>query len=352
MCDFYWRDIRDYCGIYSGMSTKLTLKDVATAANVSEMTASRALRDAADVSAATRQRVKDAAAELGYVPNRIAGALASNKVNLVGVVIPSVKSYVFSEVLDGISMALEASPLRPVFGVTNYDLDTEADVIRDMLAWRPAGLIVAGLEHSAATRKMLHATGTPLVEVMDLDGDAIDSCVGISHFQAGFDMAKAIVGKGHKNIGFLGTKMPLDYRATKRYDGFAAGLKDAGITLMDEEFYSSGSTVAKGRDSTAEMLQRHPDIECIYCSTDVIAMGAVMHCIKAGVSIPDQLAIAGFNALSMAEGLPIDLATTDSMRFEIGKAAAEMILLRNQPSAPQTSKKVVFKPEVCFGDSI
>lgn len=334
------------------MKHKLTLKDVAHAANVSEMTASRALRNAADVSAKTKAKVMDAAAELGYVPNQIAGALASNKVNLVGVVIPSVKSYVFSEVLDGISASLKPSQLRPVFGLTDYDLDQEAEVIRDMLAWRPAGLIVAGLEHSSATRKMLHAADTPIVEIMDVDGDAIDSCVGISHFQAGFDMALAIVDKGHRKIGFMGTKMPLDYRATKRLDGFIAGLKSKGVTLLDQELYTEGSTVRKGKEATAAMLQRYPDLECVYCSTDVIAIGAMMHCMGAGISIPDQLAIAGFNALSMSEGLPMELATTDSLRFDIGKAAADIILQRNISGASQNSKRITFTPAVKPGNSI
>ena len=85
------------------MNSNLTLKDVALLAGVSEMTASRAMRNANDVSITTRKKVMDAAASIGYVPNRIAGSLASKKVNLVGVVIPYVKSYVFSEVLDGIS---------------------------------------------------------------------------------------------------------------------------------------------------------------------------------------------------------------------------------------------------------
>jgi LacI family gluconate utilization system Gnt-I transcriptional repressor len=334
------------------MKRRLTLKDVAHAANVSEMTASRALRDAADVSAKTKAKVMNAAAELGYVPNQIAGALASNKVNLVGVIIPSVKSYVFSEVLDGISSTLKPSQLRPVFGLTDYDLDQEAEVIRDMLAWRPAGLIVAGLEHSSATRKMLHAADTPIVEIMDVDGDAIDSCVGISHFQAGFDMALAIVEKGHRKIGFLGTKMPLDFRATKRLDGFVAGLKSKSIELIGQELYSSGSTVQKGKESARAMLGQYPELDCIYCSTDVIAMGVVMHCMAAGISIPDQLAVAGFNALSMAQGLPIDLATTDSMRFDIGKAAADIILQRNISGASQNSKRTTFTPAVKLGNSI
>jgi len=310
------------------MSGNLTLKDVAQLAGVSEMTASRALRNATDVSATTRQRVKDAATELGYVPNRIAGALASKKVNLVGVVIPSVKSYVFSEVLDGISSALNPSILRPVFGLTDYDFETEEEVIRDMLAWRPSGLIIAGLEHSEATIKMLRNTDTPIVEIMDVDGDPIDSVVGISHYRAGYEMAQEIIKKGHKKIGFLGTKMPSDFRATKRYNGLVDALKDSNLILQDKEFYSSGSSVQAGKEATAAMLKRQPDLDCIYCSTDVIAMGAFMHCISEGISIPDQLAIAGFNALSMANGLPIELATTDSERFEIGKSAAQIILRR------------------------
>ncbi len=334
------------------MSDHIKLKDVALAAGVSEMTASRALRNAADVSAATRKKVIQSASKLGYVPNRIAGALASNKVNLVGVVIPSVKSYVFSEVLDGISTALKPTNLRPVFGLSDYDLDTEEEVIRDMLAWRPAGLIVAGLEHSEGAQKMLHNMDAPLVEIMDVDGDPIDSCVGISHYRAGYEMAQAILVKGHRKIGFLGTKMSSDFRASKRLNGFVDGLKTKDVTLVDQELYSSGSSVEKGKASTAAMLSRHADLDCIYCSTDVIAMGAVMHCLDAGISIPDQLAIAGFNALSMASGLPVELTSTDSLRYEIGTKAAELILARNEPKADNSARIIALESSVRLGGSI
>ena len=334
------------------MSSNLTLKDVALAAGASEMTASRALRNASDVSNTTRQKVMDTAAALGYVPNRIAGSLASKKVNLVGVVIPSVKSYVFSEVLDGISASLNPSKLRPVFGLTDYSLDTEADVIGEMLEWRPSGLIVAGLEHSEKAKKILQNTNTPIIEIMDTDGDIIDSCVGISHYTAGYEMALAIIKKGHRNIGFLGTKMSLDFRASKRFNGFVDGLNTQGIKLIDQENYTSGSTVEKGKNSTKEMLSRNQGLECIYCSTDVIAMGAVMHCISAGISIPNELAIAGFNNLSMTSGLPIKLATTDSLRFDIGKKAADLILNRNLPGATEAKNVIELKTKVNIGTSI
>ena len=132
----------------------LTLRDVSEASGVSEMTVSRVLRNRGDVSAPTREKVLEAARTLGYVPNKIAGALASQRVNLVGVVIPSLSNMVFPEVMTGISETLEGTGLQPVVGVTNYLPDREESVIYEMLSWRPSGMIIAGLEHSAAARAM------------------------------------------------------------------------------------------------------------------------------------------------------------------------------------------------------
>ena len=184
----------------------LTLRDVSEASGVSEMTVSRVLRNRGDVSAATREKVLEAARTLGYVPNKIAGALASQRVNLVGVVIPSLSNMVFPEVMTGISETLEGTGLQPVVGVTNYLPDREESVIYEMLSWRPSGMIVAGLEHSPAARAMLAQAGIPIVEIMDIDGDPVDHAVGISHYRAGRKMAEAIIAAGYKRIAFLGTQ--------------------------------------------------------------------------------------------------------------------------------------------------
>ncbi|WP_299351127.1 LacI family DNA-binding transcriptional regulator [uncultured Shimia sp.] len=325
------------------MAKRLVLKDVAQLAGVSEMTASRALRDAPDVSEATRNKVKEIANEIGYVPNRIAGALASQSVKLVGVVVPSLSSFVFPEVLSGLSSGLESSPLKPVIGVTGYDLDEEEDVIREMLSWRPSGLVVAGLEHTAPARALLSAADCPVVEVMDVDGEAVAHCVGISHVAAGREMAEAVVQRGYRNIGFIGTKMPQDFRARKRLDGFIEALGEHGLKLVDQELYAGQSSIETGRDLTGTMLARSQDTDCIYYSSDVMAVGGYMHCLASGLSVPDDLALAGFNNLPMLRGLPLELATTDAHRFEIGQKAAEIILqglegpLRRDQLAPTIS---------------
>ncbi|MEN9410626.1 MAG: hypothetical protein RL216_2600, partial [Pseudomonadota bacterium] len=239
----------------------LTLRDVSEASGVSEMTVSRVLRNRGDVSDATRERVLEAARALGYVPNKIAGALASQRVNLVGVVIPSLSNMVFPEVLTGISDTLEDTGLQPVVGVTNYSPEREETVIYEMLSWRPSGMIVAGLEHTEASRAMLAQAGIPIVEIMDVDGEAVDSAVGISHRRAGRQMAEAIIAAGYRRIAFCGTMMPYDHRARKRLDGFEEALQKAGLTLADREYYSGGSALLKGREMTEAVLNRTPDVD-------------------------------------------------------------------------------------------
>ncbi|NCO17538.1 MAG: LacI family DNA-binding transcriptional regulator, partial [Alphaproteobacteria bacterium] len=214
------------------------------------MTVSRVLRNRGDVSAATRDRVLAASRALGYVPNKIAGALASQRVNLVGVIIPSLSNMVFPEVMTGISSVLDDTGLQPVVGVTNYSPEREESVLYEMLSWRPSGVIIAGLEHTDAARKMLENAGIPIVEIMDIDGTPVDSAVGISHRRAGLHMAEAIVAAGYRQIGFLGTKMPGDHRARKRLEGFVEGLAKAGLSVADREFYTGGSDLLKGREMT------------------------------------------------------------------------------------------------------
>ena len=253
----------------------LTLRDVSEVSGVSEMTVSRVLRNKGDVSATTRSKVLDATKSLGYVPNKIAGALASQRVNLVAVIIPSMSNMVFPEVMTGISQMLDETDLQPVVGITNYLPDREEKVLYEMLSWRPSGIIIAGLEQSEASRVMLANSGIPVVQIMDIDGDPIDAMVGISHRRAGRKMAEAILKSGYQNVGFMGTKTPLDHRARKRFEGFTQALAKQGVEIADREFYAGGSALAKGREMTETILRRSPDLDFIYYSNDMIGEGGL-----------------------------------------------------------------------------
>ena len=332
------------------MTGKITLKDIAKAAGVSEMTVSRALRGSSDISESTRLKVQNLANSMGYVPNRIAGALSSQTVNLVGIVVPSLSSMVFPEVLRGISTTLKESPLQPVIGVSGYDLVEEESVIREMLSWRPSGLIVAGLEHTENALQMMRNADVPVVEIMDTDGTPVDFCVGISHIDAGYQMGKTILQAGHRKIGFVGTKMSYDFRAQKRLAGFEKALSESGITLHDKENYTGGSTLAKGKEITKQLLSRSPDLDCIYFSSDIMSAGALLYCMGAGIEVPGALALAGHNNLEMLEGLPLPLATTEAFRFEIGLQAGKII--SNFAEYEGAEKSFKFETKVLDGNSL
>ena len=327
----------------------LTLRDVSEAAGVSEMTVSRVLRNRGDVSAATREKVLTAARTLGYVPNQIAGGLASQRVNLVAVIIPSLSNMVFPEVLGGISAELDDTSLQPVVGVTNYSPSREDQVLYDMLSWRPSGVILAGLEHSKAGRAMLDAAAIPVIEIMDIDGEPIDTAVGISHRRAGADIADEILAAGYRRIGFIGTHMPEDHRARKRLAGLEERLAEQGVQLAAREYYQGGSSLAKGRELTQRILARQPDLDFLYYSNDMIGAGGLLWCMEQGMDIPNQIGLAGFNAVELLDGLPMRLATTDARRIEIGRRAARIVAGKEE--APEDGI-VALTPTFIPGDTI
>jgi LacI family gluconate utilization system Gnt-I transcriptional repressor len=165
-------------------------------------------------------------------------------------------------------------------------------------------------------------------------------------------MAKAIVKAGYERIGFLGTKMPLDHRARKRFEGFTEGLAKAGLEVFDQEFYSGGSTLAKGRELTEMILARSPEIDFLYYSNDLIGAGGLLYLLGAGVKVPDEIGLAAFNNVDLLDGLPKRLATMDAGRVEIGRAAAEIIAKRALGEIAEGGQRIELTPKLQPGDTL
>lgn len=310
---------------------KPTLSEVAALAGVSEITASRALRASAAVTPETLQKVQEAARSLGYLRNRLAGALAGGPSNQVAVILPSLSNIVFPDVLKGLEDRLDDAGFHPVLGISNYDPAQEEHLIRNLLSWRPAGLVIAPSGMTEASRAVLRDAGLPVVEIMDIDTDPVDMAVGMSHRAAGLAMARHLVGRGYKTPAYVGHDITRDPRARARLEGFRAGLHQAGLALADIVTRDAPSSVALGREGLAALLDRstqHPDL--VYFSNDDMAVGGVFHCMAAGIAVPADLAIAGFNGLELGQSLPVRLTTTASHRTRIGETAAGCILDRLQ----------------------
>ncbi|MCB8876895.1 LacI family DNA-binding transcriptional regulator [Acidisoma silvae] len=312
-----------------GMTRRTTLTEVAQQAGVSEITVSRVLRNSGPIAPATRERVMEAVRALGYVPNRVAGTLASSGSNLVGIVLPSLANIVFPEVLRGAAGPLAKMGYQPVIAVTEYDPAREEALIESLLAWRPAGLMVTGLEHTPRAEAMLRNAGIRVAELMDSDGAGIDIIVGFSNVDAGRIAARHLLSRGYRRFGYVGhgggATIGKDLRAEKRWSGFAMTLKEAGYAVSDKEIVDAPSSVAAGRYGLAELLARSPGLDAVYLSNDDMALGGYFHCLSQGISIPGQLALFGHNALDVGQVAPQPLSTVRTPRLKIGEIGAKLV---------------------------
>lgn len=305
-----------------------TLKDVAAASGVSVISASRVMRGAPNISQALRLKVERAAKSIGYQRNPIARSLRGETTELVTVIVPSMSNHVFPNIVDGIDDALKESPLRLVLGMTKYIDHSEELILRDMLSWNPAGVILSGLEHSQDTKNLLKNYSGPVVEVMDTDGEAIDMAVGTSMANAGELMARHLVGKNYRNIGYVGAWGERPKRSLKRRVAFQAELERLGTPLLASIILDEASSLLAGAEGLKRLLIDAPEIDAVFFANDDLAMGALFYCQANGLSVPGKIAIAGFNGLDISQSISPQLTTIATPRYEIGYLAGELILQR------------------------
>ncbi|MFD1559694.1 LacI family DNA-binding transcriptional regulator [Paraburkholderia silviterrae] len=302
-----------------------TLEEVARRAGVSTITASRALRGVGSVGPDLVERVKAAAAELNYVTNPAARALASSRSDAVAVVIPSISNAVFVDVLESIHTVLRPRGYEVLIGNSHYSRHAEEDLIRHYLASPPSGLIVSGFDRTESARRMIDASGVPCVHIMELDEAEGVHCVGFSQVRAGAAVAEHLVGRGCRRNAFVGAQ--LDSRTMQRGEGFRETLQRKGLYDPDLEVLTpSPSSIGLGCELFRQLLQRRPDVDGIFFGNDDLAQGALFEARRQGIDIPARVAIVGFNDLAGAADCVPRLTTVRTPRAEMGRVAANLLL--------------------------
>lgn len=335
----------------SNKVTRPTMDDVAEKAGVSQMTVSRVMNGKGYISKDVRHRVKSAADEIGYVQNRLARGLRSEKTPLIAVVLPTLGNSVFNDVLSGITDALTDEGCRPVFGVTEYSQEKEDALVRDLLSWRPSGIILAGLEHSDVTRKAIAAADARVAEIMDIDGAPISVAIGLSQTAAGVATAKHMLAKGHRHFVYAGSQGGQDLRAGKRLEGFRQTLREAGAQLLSEDISDKPSSMMEGRRMTSDILARPVKPDAIYYSNDDLATGGIMHCLSESIRMPDDIALAGFNGLPFLDALPVRLTTIETPRYEMGRQAGKFISRPSDDHSESSACTIDLGFKLCEGQT-
>ena len=308
----------------------LTLHDVAKLAGVAPITASRALNTPNAVSDEVLRKVKAAVEQTGYVPNMLAGGLASKNSRLVAAVVPTLIGPVFQETIQALTESLAAAGYQVMLGQSGYENSREDALLDAIIGRRPAGVVLTGIMRSQQARRRLLASGIPVVETWDLTPTPIDMLVGFSHEKIGTEVAQYLHARGRRRVACI---CGVDERSQRRTAAFAAeairlGMVRPGASDVPRWGVPAPTTLGSGRTGLVELLQQEPELDAVFCSSDMLALGVLIEAQTRNITVPGQLAVIGLGDLNFSRDLEPQLTTVRIDGTRVGRTAARFILDR------------------------
>ena len=307
----------------------VTIYDIADRANVSIATVSRVLNKNPRVSAQTRARVAKVAHELGYQPHPSAQSLARRQSSLVSAVIPMVTNYFFMEVLRGLQDRLGKSEFDLLVYSARTMEEVGAQLDRALHRGRSAGVLLFSSPLREQQLSRMRRSGQPII-LVDCFHPEFDS-VSIDNEQGGYLAARHLIEVGRSRIGLI-MAHPGSVPAHERFRGYVRALAESGIESReeyvvasdDEEFH--GYTESDGRDAMERLLRADPAPDAVFSTSDVQALGALSALRDAGLHVPEDVAVVGFDDIRLSEY--IGLTTLRQPMYELGRLATEKLLTR------------------------
>ena len=306
-------------------SGTVTMETVGRLAGVSQVTVSRALNDPKKVSAKTLKRIQDAIELTGYVPNMVAGALASKRSQLIAALVPSITNVIYSDLMQNFIDVIRGSGYHVLMAETGFSQEEEQAVLATMLSRRPDGILLTGIHHSAGCKRMLLGAGIPVIEVWDTTESPIDVCIGFSHIRAGEEMAQFAYDRGYRNAMAVSAG---DERALRRKDAFCTRFGKLTGTKPGAVCFESGATIERGRSGLAQAIKNGFTNGVIMCSSDLLAHGVLIEAQARGISVPDEIAVIGFGNQNFSPFTLPALTTVEVDRKHLGTEAAKALIAR------------------------
>jgi LacI family transcriptional regulator len=316
------------------------LKDIALRLGVSVMTVSKALRDAPDVSAATKAKIKSFAQQMGYVPDSSAQGLRTKTTKLFGLIIPSITNPIFGRIVFAIEERAHDLGYDVLLAHSLNNPEREEHCIRHFLSRRVDGLFISPVyrfEAEARIYQEVLARKTPAV----LLGSPAPFCksfpgVETEELIASYNATQHLLKLGHKRIAYL-TGPPTAPWAHERFNGYRRALREAGLEVDDKFVFQSGSTIEDGTNAALQMLNEGCHATAVQAVNDLVAIGCAETLIAQGLKIPEDVSIAGFGNILMAEHFRVPLTTVSQPKFRLGTAAVEMMmsLIRGEGVQPK-----------------
>jgi LacI family transcriptional regulator, gluconate utilization system Gnt-I transcriptional repressor len=312
-----------------------TLDDVALRAGVSSATVSRFLNHPGVVAAGTAERIQSAIAETGYIPNLLAGALASNRSRLVAVLIPHLTNSIFNDTIEAMSNELSAAGTNVMLGLTGMDDARTEHLLRAAISRRADAIISTGTITESIADLVQRAT--PLfIQVWELPESPIGIAVGFSHQDAGRDVARFIMGRGYRRPHLITAN---GVRARQRSDGFIKEWNSAGGEAITESSVDIPSRFGHARKAFSEIRRQDPAPDVVVCGSDYLAQGLIVEAQAAGMRVPEDIAVVGFGNSSIAGEMRPTITTVDIDGARIAREAIAAIR-RHGDGQPLTERRI------------
>ncbi len=309
------------------MSNRVTILDVAAAANVSKSTVSLVLKDSPLIPGDTAARVREAAARLGYVVNRRASQLRAGSSNMIAVVINDLMNPFFAEILVGIERRLVDAGYVVLMAHTNEDTSRQEKVLRTMREQGAAGLILCPAYGTPGTLPQeIHEWGTPLVVMVRTLGPGDYDFAGADNERGVYEATKHLLAAGHRRIGFLGGQTGVVLE--QRLNGYKAALADYQIKLDPDLLLSAKPNRQGGNDTMLALAKMRPKVTAAICYNDVVAFGAMGALGELGMRAGRDFALIGFDNVQDAAHSNPPLSTVNIDPGTLGEHAADLLLAR------------------------
>lgn len=328
-----------------------TIKDVARAAGVSTTTVSRVINNRKYISPEVRRRVETEIRRLGYRVNLTARNLVEQSSSVVGVVVADVSNPPISRFVDGLSERFHEYGVQTLLGSSGYAKERELELLELFHAKRARGIIFTGKEITEQHLEILNSSQVPVIVPLQ-EREGLDWPVVIfDNYQASFDVVQYLIARGHRRIGFISCPLEDLHSGYLRQNGYLSALRDAGVGREASYLQHADFTMESGAAAVQRMLDdsRQPPT-AIFCATDLIAIGAMNHLRKAGIRVPDDVCIFGFDNLPVASKLIPSLSSVHLDHYELGRFVADLLDKLAARSTPHI-KKVVFRHEIIVRES-
>jgi LacI family gluconate utilization system Gnt-I transcriptional repressor len=282
------------------------------------------------VKAETRDRIQKTIDQLGYVPNLTARSLVSRRSNMVGAIVPILRSSLFSSAVQSLAKVLQASGIQLLVGASERSSSIESELMNAFVGRQADALVLTGFTHAAPTRERLRRYRGPVVETFNLRPDPIDLVVGYDNVEAARTLTSQLLARGYRRIALVGGDFTNNDQAFDRQRGFFMAMKDAGVAVPPEFVISvpQPTTMESGRDAMRRLiaLSPRPDLVCFH--SEIPAVGGLLECLRLGLSIPGDIALAGYGDLEISPNLPVPLTTVHVRSDAIGRITGELIVRR------------------------